>query len=93
MMEKKRPYVVKFTDTALKNLRRYPRKDKQRILTRIEQLAADPKAMTNVKRLVNFDMAYRLRVGNYRILFDRDDIIKIIDIIDVLPRSRAYKRK
>ncbi len=92
-MEKKLPYNVKFTNTALKNLRRYPRNDQQRILNRIEQLAANPKAMVNVKRLVDFDVTYRLRVGNYRILFDRDDIIKIIDIIDVLPRSRAYKRK
>ncbi|MBK7180751.1 MAG: type II toxin-antitoxin system RelE/ParE family toxin [Chloroflexi bacterium] len=48
--------------------------------------------MANVKRLVNFDVAYRLRVGNYRILFERDDEIRIIDVIDVLPRGRAYRR-
>lgn len=48
--------------------------------------------MPNVKRLVEFDVSYRLRVGKYRVLFDRDDIIRVIDVIDVLPRERAYRR-
>ncbi len=39
--------------------------------------------MPNVKRLVDYDASYRLRVGNYRILFDRDDVIRIIDVIDI----------
>jgi mRNA interferase RelE/StbE len=85
-------YDVQFTDVALKNLRRYPKKEQRLILSRIEQLAADPQAMPNVKRLVNFDVSYRLRVGNYRVLFEQDDIIRIIDVIDILPRSRAYRR-
>ncbi len=87
-----RPYAVQFTETALKNLKRCPGNDQRLILARIEQLAADPLIMANVKRLVNFDVAYRLRVGNYRILFERDDEIRIIDVIDVLPRGRAYRR-
>jgi len=87
-----RPYAVQFTETALKNLKRCPGNDQRLILARIEQLAADPLMMANVKRLVNFDVAYRLRVGNYRILFERDDEIRIIDVIDVLPRGRAYRR-
>lgn len=87
------PYEVQFTDVALKNLRRYPVADQSRILSRIEQLAVDPHNMPNVKRLVEFDVAFRLRVGNYRVLFERDDIIRIIDVVDILPRSRAYRRK
>jgi mRNA-degrading endonuclease RelE of RelBE toxin-antitoxin system len=54
-------YGVQFTDVALKNLRRYPKKDQRLVLARIEQLAADPQAMSNVKQLVNFDVSYRLR--------------------------------
>ncbi len=86
-------YEVIFTDTALKNMQRFPKKDQQRILARIEQLAVDPDAVPNVKRLIAFDVSYRLRVGNYRVLFDRDDIIRVIDVIDILPRGRAYRRK
>jgi mRNA interferase RelE/StbE len=85
-------YDVQFTDVALKNLKRYPKKDQRLILGRIEQLAVDPQAMSNIKQLVNFDVSYRLRVGKYRVLFERDDIIRIIDVIDILPRGRAYRR-
>jgi mRNA interferase RelE/StbE len=40
--------------------------------------------------LVNFDISYRLRIGNYRVFFEKDDEIKIIDIIDILRRDKAY---
>ena len=87
------PYDIQFTEKTNKNLKRYPKSDQVRIVSRIERLAANPDAMSNVKRLVNFDVSFRLRVGNYRVLFERDDIIRIIDVIDVLSRGRAYRRK
>jgi mRNA interferase RelE/StbE len=86
------PYEVEFTEEALNNLRRYPQNDQRRILARINQLALNPFTMSNVKRLVDFAPAYRLRVGNYRVFFDRDDTIRIIDVVDILPRGRAYRR-
>lgn len=92
MEQERSSYDIEFTDVALKNLRKYPRNDQSRILTQIENLAKDPHTMPNVKRLVSFDISYRLRVGNYRILFDRDDIIRVIDVIDILPRGQAYRR-
>lgn len=89
----KTPYEVKFTSTALKNLKRYPKPDQQRIIQQIEELASDPYSKVNVKRLVNFDVSYRMRVGNYRVLFDLEDQLKIVDVIDILHRSKAYRRK
>lgn len=85
-------YRVQLTDTARKSLRRLPKTDQQRIVTRIEQLAADPLSAPNVKRLADYDVSYRMRVGNYRVLFDRDDEVRIIDIIDIRTRGRAYRR-
>lgn len=87
------PYEVQFTEIALKNLQKYPANDRRRIIERIEKMAENPLQAGNVKRLVDFDVSYRLRVGSYRVLFERDDIIKIIDVIDVLPRGRAYRRR
>ena len=86
-------YEVTFTETALKSLRRYPKSDQQQIMSKIEQLAQHPLQMPNIKRLVNFTPSYRLRVGNYRVLFDLEHELRIIDIIDVLPRREAYRRK
>ena len=86
-------YTVQFTDTALNNLSKYPKKDQQLILQQIELLAVEPTTKSNIKKLVNFGIAYRMRVGHYRILFERQDDIKIIDIIDILKRDKAYRRK
>jgi mRNA-degrading endonuclease RelE of RelBE toxin-antitoxin system len=41
-------------------------------------------------KLVNFDIYYRLRVGNYRVFFEREDVLKIIDVVDILPRKKSY---
>jgi mRNA interferase RelE/StbE len=87
-------YDVCFTEAALKSLQRCSPKDKNLIFKSIEQLAEDPLNKSNVKKLVDFDAAaFRLRVGNYRVLFDREDNLAIIDIIDVLQRKQAYQRR
>ena len=87
-------YAICFTEVALKNLQRFPHKDRNLIIKNIEQLAADPFHKSNVKRLVDFDAAaYRLRVRNYRVLYDREDDLKIIDIVDILQRKRAYQKR
>jgi len=85
-------YRVEFSESAVKILRRFPRDDQRRILAQIERLAANPQDMPGVKRLVEYDVTYRLRVGDYRVLFDRDDVIRVIDVVDVLQRGRAYRR-
>lgn len=45
----------------------------------------------NVKVLVGHDYAYRLRVGNYRVMFDWDGEIKVVSIQEVKKRDeRTY---
>ncbi|MEY3220610.1 MAG: hypothetical protein RIT27_1967 [Pseudomonadota bacterium] len=66
------------------------KKDQIRIIEQIEKLALNPLEKSNVKKLVNFDISYRLRVGNYRVFFEKDDKIKIVDIIDILRRDKTY---
>ena len=86
-------YKTYFTDVALKNLRRYPEKDRKLILKNIEALAENPLAKSNIVKLVEYDISYRMRVGNYRVLFERDDSLTTIDIIDILHRREAYRRR
>ena len=53
-------------------------------------LASMPHA-GNVKALVGHDYAYRLRVGNYRVMFDWDGAIKVVNIQEVKKRDeRTY---
>ena len=57
-----------------------------RILTASRGLSKFP-ACPNVKRLVNHERTYRLRVGNWRILFDVFEEISIISIEEVKKRD------
>ena len=57
---------------------------KKNIKKAIEKLPAG-----DVKKLKGYSNAYRLRVGSYRILFDMNEKI---EITDVLPRGKAYKK-
>jgi mRNA interferase RelE/StbE len=85
-------YSIRFTKTAVKSLKKIPEKIQENILYEIEQLAISPAENQNVKKLIN-SSHYRLRVGSYRILFDKENELKIIDIIDILHRKNAYRRK
>ena len=57
---------------------------KKNIKEAIEKLPAG-----DVKKLKGQRNAYRLRVGDYRVLYDVSDKI---EITDVLPRGSAYKK-
>lgn len=85
-------YDVSFSNQALRSLQACNEKDRQLIIKNIDQLAAAPLQKSNVKKLVNFDTAaFRMRVGRYRVLFDREDDLKIIDVIDIRQRKQAYQ--
>ncbi len=86
------PYTIRFNKIAEKSFMSLNKSDKILILEKIKQLANDPFLMSNVKKLVSNNISYRLRVGNYRVLFERDDYIKIIDIIEIVRRKDAYRR-
>ena len=74
--------------SAIKDMKRISEKDRNQIHRKILDLEAFPE-VPNIKRLTNFDPAYRLRVGNYRVLFDVYD--DLIEIARVLHRRESYK--
>jgi mRNA-degrading endonuclease RelE of RelBE toxin-antitoxin system len=46
----------------------------------------------DVSKLTGHEKEWRLRVGGYRVLFSRNDAERLIIVLHVLPRSRAYRR-
>ncbi|GAB3539334.1 type II toxin-antitoxin system RelE family toxin [Spirosoma fluminis] len=74
----------------MKSLKKIPKSDAQRVLDALEELAQNPD--TNVKRLTNHpDAVFRLRVGDCRVLYDKQDIVRIIAVIDVGHRKDLYE--
>ena len=73
-----------FSKQAQKSIQRIPSPEKQRIRVGIEKLPAG-----DVKRLSGHIDLYRLRIGDWRVLFTM--VADEIYIEDVLPRGGAYK--
>ena len=82
--------VVEFSTTAAKFLKKADSQVLKRILERIERLGADP-FPSEVKRVVNAKVkVFRVRVGDYRILYSVLFEKNVLLIVDIDNRERVY---
>lgn len=76
---------IAYSKQAIRMLARIPVNDATRIRSKLRQYADDPSSQAaNVRKLQGRD-AYRLRVGDWRVIFDEDDVV--IEVIKVGPRG------
>ena len=84
-------YILLIKKQAKKVLQSLDRIDRNRIAEKIKLLGDNPdNPILDIKPLQG-QPYYRLRVGQWRIIFDRDDEVKIIAIEKIKPRGGAYK--
>ncbi len=84
---------IQWHNRARKQMKKIPRGYQIAIHEKIDGLADFPEgtAALDITKLSNHDYGYRMRVGRYRVLFDHDEIIKIIAIQEVKKRDdRTY---
>jgi len=79
--------LVKLDDKAIKDLSKINKQDAIKIFSKIENLEEFPR-IANLKKLTKFMPPYRLRVGNYRVLFDIED--NVITVYRVRHRKDVY---
>ncbi|CAA7614164.1 type II toxin-antitoxin system RelE/ParE family toxin [Magnetospirillum sp. UT-4] len=80
--------AVAYSKSALRTLRRLPANEAARIRAKVEQYAADPASQANnVKKLQGRD-GYRLRVGDWRVIFDEDG--NVVAVLEIGPRGGIY---
>lgn len=82
-------YKIIFKRSVRKDFKLIPKADVRRILDRINQLAENPRPPQSEK-LVN-DEKYRIRQGNYRILYIIEDEIITITVVKVAHRRDVYR--
>ena len=82
-------YRLLFKRSITKDLRSIPKKDVSRTLNRIEALADDPRP-PGCEKLSAREL-YRIRQGNYRILYEIHDDVLVIVVVKVGSRSAVYK--
>lgn len=82
--------TISWTRKAVKQLLKLHPHHQAQVRDAVTQLSAMPD-VTSVKALVQHHYGYRLRVGNYRVLFDWDGSVKIVSIEEVKKRDeRTY---
>jgi len=84
-------YQIEFKSSALKELERLPRQIIPRAIAAIKGLAENP-FPSGVKKLAGFERTYRVRVGDYRIMYEIHEDRLIIEIIRVKYRKDVYRR-
>lgn len=84
-------YRVRYKKSAIKGMAKMPREVRDRVEYAIQRLAEDPgDGSLDVKPLQGRD-GYRLRVGQWRALFQRDDEELTILVVAAGPRGDVYK--
>lgn len=84
-------YSPIFTKRFAKQLKSFPKKERIKILEKINQTLKNPRQSSS-KLESTKPPIYRLRVGEYRLFFALDDKEKIMKITDVLRRTTQTYR-
>jgi mRNA interferase RelE/StbE len=85
-------YQLKYRRQARNYLARLPFKIKSRIVDKLHEIQKNPADATlDVDRLKG-ESGYRLRVGQYRIIYTRREDQLIIEVVKIRPRGDIYKR-
>ncbi len=84
-------YDIAFKRQVEKDLRKIDQRYRKTILDDIEKLKKNPRP-ANSRKLSGTEMTHRLRVGDYRVIYQVDDKNKIITVFYVRHRKDAYKK-
>lgn len=84
------PYRIALTRSAAKELSALPSKTHDKIVAHLRQLEDDPRIFGSEK-LTGID-AYKLRVGNYRIIYEINDKSEEVRVVMVDDRKQVYQR-
>jgi mRNA interferase RelE/StbE len=83
-------YRIEFTRAALRQLSKLQRRDAARVLSAIEALASDPRPI-GVKKLVGEDNAWRIRIGDHRVIYEIHDGRLLVVVFRVGHRKDVYE--
>jgi mRNA interferase RelE/StbE len=82
-------YSVVVKRSAERELRAVPRTDLRRVITRIRGLADEPRPPGSEK--LSGEDRYRLRQGDYRLIYAIDDDRRIVEIVKIGHRREVYR--
>ena len=85
------PYEVEFSKRAAKDYDSLDRQTRERIDRKLEYLRATPRGADTKKLVGTKKELYRARVGTYRIIYQINDQILRVYILNIDPRDAVYR--
>jgi len=82
-------YDVEIVKSAIKELSKIPLKEAIRITEKINELKLNPRPQSCVKLSGSKD-EYRIRIGNYRVLYTIEDTLILVRIFKIGHRKNVY---
>lgn len=83
-------YNLLFDRDVERDLAKVPKADVRKIIFKTTKLSQNPRPPQSLK-LENSDMTYRLRVGNYRVIYQIDESSKTVTIYHIRHRKDVYR--
>ncbi|MBI4596863.1 MAG: type II toxin-antitoxin system RelE/ParE family toxin [Candidatus Omnitrophica bacterium] len=82
-------YGLRYDRRTLKELRPIPARDTARILSVVETLKDNPRRH-GVEKMAGSE-GYRIRIGDYRVLFTIDDVQRLVTVYRIKHRREVYR--
>ena len=89
--KEKAMYKITFKNSAYKELERLPKSTVRKIAIAIDKLADNPKPIGIKKLKDSSEDLYRIRVGDYRVIYAINEGIRIVNILRIGHRKDIYK--
>lgn len=83
-------YAIRISRQALKELERLPATETRRISEAVNNLSENPRPAGCKKLKGEKEYLWRIRVGNYRVIYSIDDAVKIIEVRKIGDRKNVY---
>jgi mRNA interferase RelE/StbE len=84
-------YELFISKQAIKDIERLPDRDVPRVTNAIEGLADEPRPPGSKKLKGQQEYLWRIRVGNYRVIYDIKDAVRIVEVREVGDRKDVYR--
>ena len=85
-------YAIRIKTSAVREFRKLGVQDQRRIKTRIDALAANPRP-TGARAFVGIKNAYRIRIGDFRVVYRVVDSERVVHIILIGHRKDVYRKR